>query len=383
MQFVPSNNLAKSVGNPSASERYALRLSGLCKSFRDITAVADVDLDLTGGEILCLLGPSGCGKTTTLRLIAGFDQPDAGTVHIGDRLVCGPGVNEAPEKRRVGMVFQEGALFPHLTVAQNVAFGLEKGRQRGRLMAEALQLVNLEGYAARYPHQLSGGQQQRVALARALAPAPDLILMDEPFSSLDAGLRGQLRAEVRAILKERGATVICVTHDQEEAMQLADRMAVMNEGRIEQLGSPEQVFNYPDTRFAAEFFGTADFLPAWRDGAYLTSEVGRIPWSEAWATPSRTDDELQVMVRPDCLDIEPEEEGNGVVVQREFLGAFNLYSVGLDSGRRVQVMQSHLARFDPGTRVRTFLREGHQPLPFIDGQALVDEPAYATEPDSS
>ncbi|CAI8041086.1 Putrescine transport ATP-binding protein PotG [Geodia barretti] len=342
-------------------------------------AVRGVTTYVKRGEVVIIIGPSGSGKSTFIRTINRLERHERGQIIVdGIPLTCAE-----TYRRGLAQMVELGALFPHLTVAQNVAFGLEKGRQRGRLMAEALQLVNLEGYAARYPHQLSGGQQQRVALARALAPAPDLILMDEPFSSLDAGLRGQLRAEVRAILKERGATVICVTHDQEEAMQLADRMAVMNEGRIEQLGSPEQVFNYPDTRFAAEFFGTADFLPAWRDGAYLTSEVGRIPWSEAWATPSRTDDELQVMVRPDCLDMEPEEEGNGVVVQREFLGAFNLYSVGLDSGRRVQVMQSHLARFDPGTRVRTFLREGHQPLPFIDGQALVDEPAYATEPDSS
>ena len=375
MQFVPSKNRVQPAGSPAVADGCALRLSGLCKSFRDVAAVDNVDLDLAHGEILCLLGPSGCGKTTTLRLIAGFDQPDAGTVRIRDRMVCGSGVNVAPEKRRVGMVFQEGALFPHLTVAQNLAFGLKKGRQRKQQVAEALHLVNLADCAARYPHQLSGGQQQRVALARALAPAPDLMLMDEPFSSLDPGLRGQLRAEVRAILKERGATVVCVTHDQDEAMQLADRVAVMNQGRIEQLGSPEQVFSHPNTRFAAEFFGTADFLPAWQDGAYLASEVGRVPWSASWATPPSQNGELLVMLRPDCLDLEsdPESNGaasNGAVVRREFLGGFNLYSVELDSGHRVQVIQSHLTRFDAGMRVRTFLRAGHQLLPFRNGRAL-------------
>ena len=310
-----------------------------------------------------------------LRLIAGFETPDAGTIHIGDRLVYGPGANVSPDKRRVGMVFQEGALFPHLTVAQNVAFGLAKGRRRKAQVAEALRLVNLEGYDARYPHQLSGGQQQRVALARALAPEPDLILMDEPFSSLDTGLRSQLRAEVRAILKEREATVVCVTHDQEEAMQIGDRIAVMNEGRIEQLGSPERVFHNPDTQFTAEFFGTADFLPAWRDGQHLASEVGRVPWLEAWAMASPGNGELRIMVRPDCLDMDRDDQGNGVVRQREFLGAFNLYSVELSSGRRVRVMKSHVAHFEPGAPVRIFLRQGHSLLPFVNGRALGDEPA--------
>ena len=370
MQLVSSNNLAKSVVSDAVSPDYALRLSGLYKSFGEVKAVAGVGLELHRGEILCLLGPSGCGKTTTLRLIAGFDTSDAGTIHIGDRLVSGSNVNEAPEKRRVGMVFQEGALFPHLTVAKNVAFGLKKGKQRRAKVAEALKLMDLEGYDNRYPHQLSGGQQQRVALARALAPEPDLILMDEPFSSLDAGLRQHLRAEVRAILKERQATVVCVTHHQEEAMQLGDRVAVMNEGRIEQLGSPEEVFNNPETRFAAEFFGTADFLPAWRDGEHLATEIGRAPWPQVPGAASSDPVEIQVMVRPDCLDMDPDEAGNGVVSERGFLGGVYRYSVALDSGHRVQVMQSHVAHFDAGTRVKVVLREGHHLLPFVNGRSV-------------
>ena len=353
------------MGTPPVSGGCALELSGMSKSFGDIRAVADVDLQVTRGEIVCLMGPSGCGKTTTLRLIAGFENPDAGAISIAGRTVYGDGVNESPERRRIGMVFQEGALFPHLTVAQNIAFGLPRGGGRKAVVAEALQTMELAGLEGRYPHELSGGQQQRVALARALAPEPDLILMDEPFSSLDPGLRDQLRQDVTAILRERNATVVCVTHDQEEAMLLGDRVAVMQNGRIEQQGDPERVFHHPDTPFAAEFLGIADFLPAWRDAEYLVSEVGRAPWPAACFTGR----DLRVMIRPDCIDIAPDESGTGIVLLREFRGNFNLYTVGLPSGGRVRVLKSHLAHLEPGTRVAVSMRAGHRMQPFVDGMA--------------
>lgn len=375
MRFSLPKRPAQDTDNPAVCGGSALRLSQVSKSFGDTAAVASLNLELPAGQILCLLGPSGCGKTTTLRLIAGFEVPDSGSIRIGKRTVYGSGVNESPERRRIGMVFQEGALFPHLTVAQNVAFGLPRSRQRQQQVADALRMVEMNGYDTRYPYQLSGGQQQRVALARALAPSPDLILMDEPFSSLDPGLRSQLRDAVRAILKERQATVICVTHDQEEAMLLGDTIAVMQAGRAEQVGSPEALFHRPDTQFAAEFFGTADFLPAWPDGAELATEVGRRPWPELWPTPGPARRNLQVMVRPDCLDISADESGGGVIARREFRGAFYLYAVALPSGRRVRVLKSHITHLEVGARVRVFVRPGHTLLPFSDGLAVADQSA--------
>ena len=375
MRFsLPKRSMQDTV-NPALCGDYALRLAQVSKSFGDTAAVAALNLQLPPGQILCLLGPSGCGKTTTLRLIAGFEIPDAGSIHIGGRTVYGAGINESPERRRIGMVFQEGALFPHLTVAQNVAFGLPRSRQRREQVADALRMVEMDGYDARYPYQLSGGQQQRVALARALAPAPDLILMDEPFSGLDPGLRAQLRDAVRAILKARQATVVCVTHDQEEAMLLGDAIAVMQAGRIVQVGAPETLFHRPDTQFAAEFFGTAEFLPAWQDGADLVSEVGRRPWPQFWPTPWPSHRDLQVMVRPDCLDLSADAAGAGVIAQREFRGAFYLYVVALPSGRRVRVLKSHITHLEVGARVQVFMRAGHTLLPFADGKAVVDGPA--------
>src|SRR5918995_808938 len=256
--------------------RTVVELRELTKDFGAVRAVDRVDLFVDEGEVLALLGPSGCGKTTTLRLVAGFERPDAGRVVLDGADVAGPGWFVPPERRRVGVVFQDYALFPHLTVAQNVGYGVRDRGRRGGRVAEMLDLVGLAGEASRLPHELSGGQQQRVALARALAPDPALVLLDEPFSNLDAALRVRVRGEVRSILGEAGATAVFVTHDQEEALSLADRVAVMRAGRVLQVGEPAALYARPSDRFVATFVGDADLIPGRaQDGAVATA-VGRL-----------------------------------------------------------------------------------------------------------
>lgn len=354
-----------------------LECSGLTKRFGDVQALSGFDLTVEPGQIVALLGPSGCGKTTALRLIAGFEQPDTGTIIIGDRAVNGPGYSTPPEQRNLGMVFQEGALFPHLNVAQNIAYGLPKGDERTSRVNEVLALVGMTGMGMRMPHELSGGQQQRVALARALAPRPDILLMDEPFSNLDQGLREQVRRDVLEILKKGEITVVFVTHDHDEALYMGDRIAVMNQGQIEQFESPTGIFHDPATRFVAEFFGMVDFIPASRDGDCLTTEVGSVSWPDAIDAidyePEDADSPngpLEVMVRADCLDCYPSNEGRGVVVEREFRGSFFLYRVLLPSGRSVRCLLSHIVEIPVGAKVSVGLRDGHTLKPFVKGKAV-------------
>ena len=264
-----------------------LRLESVTKQFSQMNtpAVAEVSLNLAAGDLLGLLGPSGCGKTTLLRLIAGFERPQAGRIEIAGRTVAGDGYWISPEQRHLGMVFQDYALFPHLSVAENVAFGLhsktmKKFQQQGKksdrldIVAKLINLVGLAGLENRYPHELSGGQQQRVALARALAPQPLLVLLDEPLSNLDVQVRLRLREEVREILKATGTSGIFVTHDQQEAMAIADSIAVMQQGRLEQVGTPEEIYTQPTTRFTAQFVTGANFIPARRKGQLWETEVG-------------------------------------------------------------------------------------------------------------
>ncbi|MBI2855460.1 MAG: ABC transporter ATP-binding protein [Chloroflexi bacterium] len=344
----------------------AVHCSGLSKRFGSTSAVEDLALTVEQGEILVLLGPSGCGKTTTLRLIAGFDVPDAGTVVIEGKAVSGPGMFMPPEKRRVGMVFQEYALFPHMSVEDNISYGLARGRQRREQVQKVIAMTGLTGLEKRMPHQLSGGQQQRVALARALAPGPGVLLLDEPFSNLDATLRDQVRRETRGILHNSGTTAIFVTHSREEALLMGDVVGVMNQGKIEQVDTPQGIFHAPTSPFVASFMGLSDFLPArLSDGALLT-ELGPTPIPQGLSHY----EDVKVMVRPDDVTLEPSETGQGTIEERTFQGASYLYRVALASGNKVHAVQSHTREYVPGTRVRVCLTPGHPLLCFVNGRAI-------------
>ena len=340
------------------SEAPMIRLSGVAKSFGTHPAVRDLDLELARGRILALLGPSGCGKTTTLRLLAGFESPDVGEIEIAGRIVA-RGVpsttNIPPEKRRVGMVFQDYALFAHLTVAQNVAYGLKgisRGKKRDARVAEVLALAHLDGLEDRMPHELSGGQQQRVALARALAPEPAVVLLDEPFSNLDAALRVEVRSEMREILTAAAATAIFVTHDQAEALSFADEVAVMFGGSIVQVAPPENLYHRPATRNVAEFVGEANFVSGTAKNGRLRCALGDVPACGECAGA------VEAMLRPEALHLralrDEEEAKAGVgatVLAREFYGHDQLLKLRLDSG---PVLCSRLGGgpgFRPGERV--------------------------------
>ncbi|HRJ42039.1 MAG TPA: ABC transporter ATP-binding protein [Caldilineaceae bacterium] len=304
-----------------------VRLTDVAKHFGGVGAANAVSFSLATGHLLALLGPSGCGKTTTLRLIAGFESVDAGTIEIGGQPVAGPGLHRPPEKRRVGMVFQEYALFPHVNVWQNISFGLGKlgAEARRSRVGDVLALVGLTGLGERMPHELSGGQQQRVALARALAPQPDLIL--------HAGLRVRVRAEVRAILKQAGATAIFVTHDQEEALSLVDEVAVMLAGRVHQLASPQKLYRQPISREVATFIGDANFVPGFGYGRHIESLLGNLESQVPVEGP------VDVLIRPENVEISPapSEINAHRVRQQLFFGHDQLVSVQLSSGETIDV----------------------------------------------
>ena len=371
-----------------------LELCDLQKHYGTETVVDHLSLSVNSGEILTLLGPSGCGKTTTLRLIAGLEAVDGGTVRLNGKNVTGSSF-VPPEQRGVGVVFQEFALFPHLTARENVAFGLtdHSSAETDHRVDELLELVDLPDQSESYPDELSGGQQQRVALARSLAPEPDILLLDEPFSNLDVDLRVAMREEVRRILKEAGVTAISVTHDQEEALSISDRVAVMSDGHIEQVGKPEAVFQHPESRFVASFLGYASFIPGYVSGDVVQTEVGTVPREQIHGLASEYNQtRIDLLVRPDDVSVcrsnpdrndrqtrdhgnmtadgagahaqftnttkttsspisgttvdehadkQINEYGCGEVVARRYLGPTFLYEVELETGESVQCMHNH------------------------------------------
>jgi putative spermidine/putrescine transport system ATP-binding protein len=361
---------ARAAGPADLRERpgVAVRLEGLTRRYGSVLALDRLDLDIAGGEFLALLGPSGCGKTTALRAIAGFDRPDEGQV-----LLDGRDITDIPANRRdMGMVFQAYSLFPNLTVAENVAFGL-RVRRRGKAeragrAGELLELVGLSDRGNRYPHQLSGGQQQRVALARALAVAPQVLLLDEPLSALDAQVRVQLREEIRRIQLELGITTVFVTHDQAEALSVADRVGVLRAGRLEQVASPDDLYERPATAFVAEFVGTMNRLPATLSGGQVELLGVRRPLAGGAPPPGP----VVALVRPESLLVTADPAGRGRVVTRTFSGATTRLLVDLPGGVevRVDVGSAASAELTPGTAVTVTPAE----RPVLVAPAETDQP---------
>ncbi|QGX96114.1 ABC transporter ATP-binding protein [Haloplanus rallus] len=343
-----------------------LTLDGVTKRYGPETAVDGIDLTVRDGELLTLLGPSGCGKTTTLRMIAGLAMPTSGQVRVDGEAVAADGDGVPPEQRDVGMVFQEFALFPHLTVAENVGFGLDDwdADERERRVADLLDLVGLSEFADRSPENLSGGQRQRVALARSLAPEPEVLLLDEPFANLDIRLRERMREEVRRIIKETNVTAVSVTHDQEEALSISDRVAVMNDGQIEQVGRPESVFEHPKSRFVADFLGQASFLTGRLAENHIDTGLGTLSADLLQGLSSEYDGaRIDVLVRPDDLRATPcdgdRRTGNGTLVGRQYTGPSFVYAVELDTGDVVHCEHNHSTDHELGERVTVDLVADH------------------------
>ena len=337
----------------------AVELSGVRKAFGRVVAVADVSLTVADGEMVALVGPSGCGKSSLLMLVAGLLQPDEGTIRVGGRVVAGPRGWVPPESRQVGVVFQDAALFPHLRVTDNIAFGLPRGADRRARVAELLDLVDLPDLGSRYPHELSGGQQQRVALARALAPQPRVVLFDEAFGNLDSGLRTSVRDATLRALRGTGAAGVFVTHDQAEALAVGDRVAVMRQGRFEHVATPAEAFHAPATRFAATLLGEADFLAGRQSGYVVATEAGQL------TATVPTDSAVDVMLRPHEVSFAISEAGPATIESREFRGASYVYTLRLASGALLRSVQPHTVDAPVGTAVDVLVHPGHPVRTFV------------------
>ena len=345
-----------------------VKCTDLVKIFGTTTAVNRFSLEITKGEVLSLVGPSGCGKTTVLRLIAGLEHPDAGTVEIAGKPMNGHHFFLPPEIRHVGMMFQDYALFPHMDVLKNIGYGLGRDSARANRLTEVISLTGIEHLKNRMPYQLSGGEQQRVALARVIAPRPEVLLLDEPFSNLDEALRSQVRQETKDILKKSNITTVFVTHSTEEAMEMGQTVAVMNQGLLEQVGSPETIFNSPVTEFVANFMGMADFLEATLSKKHLHTEIGSLPAPRG----DPNDTTLRVMIRPENISIEPSDTGQGIIQQRIFRGAFCLFKLELISGKTIHCLAPSTKNLSEGSRVTIRFKKGYIPLCFEQGRAQTE-----------
>ncbi|HEX2154476.1 MAG TPA: ABC transporter ATP-binding protein [Acidimicrobiia bacterium] len=324
-----------------------LVVEGVSKTFGGQPILSGVDLTVEAGSTVVLLGPSGCGKTTLLRIVAGLETADSGSVSLGERRLAGSSLHLPAERRRIGMVFQDWALFPHLDVAANVGYGLDREERNSGRVEETLELVGLDRFGSRMPHTLSGGQQQRVAIARAIAPRPEALLLDEPFSNLDAALRAQVRSDTHALLHEIGVTALFVTHDQEEAFVLADEVAIMRDGRIRQQGDPDVVYSHPVDPWVAAFVGDANVFDVDAAGGVASSPVGTLSLAD------RVDGFCRVLVRPEELEIGPGDEGEVVAV--EYYGHDTTYRVALPE-TEVVVRAMSRPRVRVGDRVQVAYR---------------------------
>ena len=368
---------SEETGREEVAAEPGIRTRGVTKRFEslgqdsngaelDIVAMDGVDLDVPRGSVTAILGPSGCGKTTTLRVISGLEVPDDGHVWVEGDEVVGPDAWVPPEDRRVGFVFQQLALFPHLDVAGNVGFGVKR-KERKERVGEMLALVGLSGYEKRRPHELSGGQAQRVAVARALAPNPRALLLDEPFASLDVSLRADVRAEVAEVLASAGTTTVLVTHDQDEALSMGHQVVIMLAGRIAQAGTPEEVYRKPGTPEVAAFLGDANLLMGEVANGVIRTPVG--PLKVETGTPEGA---AIALLRPEDIDLEISTRGDGAVTEVEYFGHDQRISVRLDTGEFVKARLHARRKFDVGARVRVRVGSGLGPVIYPLSAAAVD-----------
>lgn len=334
-----------------------LRVDNVTLRYGGFTAVDGVSFEVKPGELAAIVGPSGCGKTSLLRLIAGFERPDGGSITIDETTVAARDRFIEPEKRRVGLIFQQPALFPHMSVEENIAFGVKQDREQ-RVM-RSLELVGLTDFRARMPHQLSGGQQQRVALARTLAARPRIVLLDEPFANLDARLRDDLRAEVRHILLEEKMTSILVTHDQGEALSVASRVGVMTRGILRQFDIPSRIYDRPASSEVARFLGEGQLFPA-----MLRNGAAALPFGEVRI--AGPDGGIEVLVRSEELHVDPRSKYRGIVRSMHFFGHDQLVDLVMPDGARVRLRCASSERFEPGAEVGIAMRQA-QPIVYRNG----------------